>query len=58
MGAPEKLLEIARKWKAGDFSTVDQDHNFFWGLEGGNLGKAEGILSAAEEKEFIEKTFK
>jgi hypothetical protein len=52
-----ELLAMATKWEAGDFSEIDKDHNFLWDLEGGNIGKAKGILSAADEQAFIAKTF-
>jgi hypothetical protein len=48
---------MPKKWEAGDFSSIDKDHNFLWDIEGGNIGKAKGILSAADEKKFIEQTF-
>lgn len=47
---------ILSKWKNGDFSTVDQDHNVIWRLQGGSIGEATGILSADEEKEYIQNT--
>jgi hypothetical protein len=52
-----ELLAMAKKWETGDFSEIDKDHNFLWDLEGGNIGKATGILSAADEQAFIAKTF-
>jgi hypothetical protein len=52
-----ELLAMATKWETGNFSEIDKDHNFLWGLEGGNIGKAKGILSAADEQAFIAKTF-
>lgn len=48
--------EILTKWKNGDFSSIDQDHNVIWKLQGGSIGEATGILSAEEEKEYIENT--
>lgn len=53
----EDLIEIAEKWKKGDFQTVDYDHNFFWQLQGGTVGRAYGIMSPAEEEEFIKNNF-
>src|SRR5699024_1138686 len=46
--------DILKKWKKGDFSSVDEDHNAVWDLLGGTVGKATGILSEEEEKAFIE----
>jgi len=48
--------EILTKWKNEDFSKIDQDHNTIWNLQGGSIGEATGILSAEEEKEYIENT--
>jgi uncharacterized protein YxeA len=53
----EDLMDIAKKWKSGDFQTVDYDHNFFWQWQGGTVGRAYGIMSSAEEEEFIKNNF-
>ncbi|MFK7695983.1 DUF6241 domain-containing protein [Paenibacillus sp. HJGM_3] len=53
----DQLLKITKKWEAGDFSKIDDDHNYLWSLEDGSIGKATGILSAEEEQAFIVKTF-
>ena len=50
--------EILERWAKGDFSTVDDDHNRIWNLQGGTVGKAVGILSVEDEKAFIEDHFK
>lgn len=50
-------LDILKRWGQNDYSKVDQDHNSIWNLQGGNVGKATGILSAEEEKTFIEKHY-
>ncbi|SEI02510.1 hypothetical protein SAMN05192559_107210 [Halobacillus karajensis] len=46
--------EILNKWSKRDFTTIDVDHNR-WRLERGTVGKANGVLTPEEEKEFIEK---
>ncbi|MCA0984081.1 DUF6241 domain-containing protein [Halobacillus yeomjeoni] len=46
---------ILKKWQAGNFDTVDDDHNAIWNLNNGTVGKATGILSPEEEKKFVEK---
>jgi hypothetical protein len=51
------FLSIASNWKAGDFSQADKDHNYFWTLQGGTIGKANGINSAAEETAFVSDRF-
>lgn len=53
----EALIDIAEKWKNGNFQTADQDHNYFWHWQGGTVGKAYGIMSSAEEEEFIKNNF-
>lgn len=52
------LLSIAARWKQGDFRQIVKDHNYFWKLEKGNIGKAYGILSPEDEKAFINHNFK
>lgn len=54
----EELIEILERWKKGDFSQADEDHNYFWVYQGGTIGKAYGIMSENEEKEFIRNNFK
>ncbi|RWR12169.1 DUF6241 domain-containing protein [Siminovitchia fortis] len=54
----ESLLEILERWKNGDFSKADEDHNYFWTYQGGTVGKAYGIMSKNEEAEFIKNNFK
>ncbi|MED3761338.1 DUF6241 domain-containing protein [Peribacillus frigoritolerans] len=54
----DRLLSIAARWRDFDFSTIVQDHNFFWEDIAGTVGKAHGTLSRAEEAEFIEVNFK
>lgn len=53
----EDLLAILERWKNGDFSRVDDDHNYFWNYQNGTIGEAYGILSEAEEKRFIINNF-
>ncbi|PLS08005.1 DUF6241 domain-containing protein [Neobacillus cucumis] len=52
-----QLLEILDKWKKGDFDQIDHDHNYFWELEDGTIGKAYGVLSKEEEEKFIKNNF-
>lgn len=47
-------ITILTKWKEDDFSTVDQDHNAIWELQGGTVGKATGIMTNEEEREYVE----
>lgn len=51
------LKEIVEKWKNGNFQSVDQDHNYFWQRQGGTVGRAYGIMTSAEEEEFIKNNF-
>lgn len=43
-------LSILNRWKKGDFSHAVEDHNAIWRLENGTVGKAERLLTPAEEK--------
>ncbi|MEI5906974.1 DUF6241 domain-containing protein [Bacillus spongiae] len=54
----DDLLRITEKWKNGDFSSIVQDHNYFWEYQGGTVGKAYGVMSSQEEATFIENNFK
>lgn len=54
----DNILNILDKWKRGDFDAIVQDHNYFWGLQNGTIGKAYGIMSEKEEAKFIENNFK
>ncbi|TDL80958.1 DUF6241 domain-containing protein [Peribacillus frigoritolerans] len=49
--------DILSRWSKNDFSMVDEDHNAIWEMQNGNIGKATGILSVEQEREFIEKHF-
>lgn len=53
----EDLLEIAKRWKSGDFSRADDDHNYFWNYQNGTIGKAYGLMNEAEERRFIINNF-
>lgn len=50
-------MEILIRWSKNDFSKIDKDHNKVWNLQGGNIGRATGILSHDEELKFIEKYY-
>jgi hypothetical protein len=47
-------LDILNRWVVGDFSKADEDHNAIWTLQGGTVGRATGILSAEEERAYLE----
>jgi len=55
----EMYLDILQRWKKGDFSTVDDDHNVLMRKQGGKLpeGAATGIASEEQEKDYIFKVF-
>lgn len=53
----DDLLKIASRWKKADFSEIVSDHNYFWGLQGGTIGKAYGKLSKIEEQTFVLNNF-
>lgn len=46
-------LDILNRWYEGDFSKADEDHNAVWELQGGNVGKAHGLLSPVEERDYL-----
>jgi hypothetical protein len=46
---------ILLKWQEGDLSSVDDDHNEIWKLQGGTVGKATGILTKEEENQYLQK---
>lgn len=39
----QPLQDILIRWKNGDFSQADRDHNFVWGRLNGNIGQATGV---------------
>ncbi|MGG1676404.1 DUF6241 domain-containing protein [Neobacillus sp. NRS-1170] len=49
---------ILKRWAKGDFSRADEDHNAIWSLQKGTVGKADGLASSKEERDFIEENFK
>lgn len=51
----EEYREILTRWEKGDFSQAVSDHNTVWRLMGGTIGKAKGLLSAKQEKDYLEK---
>ncbi|MGD7049691.1 hypothetical protein FZC83_16790 [Rossellomorea marisflavi] len=51
----EEYRDILTRWQKGDFSQAVGDHNTVWRLMGGNIGKAKGLLSSKQEKEYLEK---
>ncbi|MDM8148519.1 DUF6241 domain-containing protein [Priestia megaterium] len=51
------MLKILGRWERGDFSTIVEDHNYFWNIQGGNIGEATRALTEDEEKEFIANNF-
>lgn len=54
----EVYEEILERWKDGDFSQADKDHNTVWNILGGTKGEANGLLSEREEQRFIKKSYK
>lgn len=51
------LLAIITKWKNKDFSSIDEDHNAIWTIQGGNTGRATGKMKETEEVKFIINNF-
>lgn len=50
----ELITDILTRWKNGDFSKADDDHNEIWSLQGGTIGKATGVMSAEQEQQYLE----
>jgi Family of unknown function (DUF6241) len=46
---------ILLKWQEDDLSSVDDDHNEIWNLQGGTVGEATGILTNEEENQYLQK---
>ncbi|WP_336634518.1 DUF6241 domain-containing protein [Lysinibacillus fusiformis] len=54
----EQYLDVLNRWKLGDFSSVDQDHNDMWYLQGSKQGgMAYGIATKEQEIDYIFRVF-
>ncbi len=54
----EQYLDVLNRWKLGDFSSVDQDHNDLWFLQGSKQdGIAYGIATKEQEIGYIFRVF-
>lgn len=51
------LLKISGNWKEGNFDNIVEDHNYLWGAQNGNVGKATGVLTPEQEAEFVKENF-
>lgn len=58
----ELYIPILERWSKGDFSHAVEDHNVIWEMQGGedsrNAGRATRLLTAEEEKQYIEHNLK
>lgn len=50
-------LDTLNAWKEGDFTNAVDVHNTIWEWQGGNVGRATGLLSNEDEEKFIRKHF-
>ncbi|WP_226581045.1 DUF6241 domain-containing protein [Halobacillus litoralis] len=50
----KKSLEA---WDEGDFSNAMTVHNTIWGWQDGEVGRATGLMSEDEEREYIKRNF-
>ncbi|MEI3611284.1 DUF6241 domain-containing protein [Pseudogracilibacillus sp. SO30301A] len=50
----EVYKKILTRWADGDFSHAVEDHNTIWEMQGGNIGEAIRLLTAEEEKAYLE----
>lgn len=55
--AKQMLLGILEPWTKGDFSNAVTAHNEIWKYQNGTVGKANRLLTAKEETEFIQQNF-
>lgn len=53
-----QYLATLNAWKDGDFSNVVDVHNRIWKAQGGNIGKAYGIMTVEEEARYVESKFR
>ncbi len=54
----DKYLDILKRWKTGDFSAVDDDHNAMMRVQGSKtVGAATGIASEEQEIQYIFQVF-
>jgi len=54
----EQYLDLLNRWKLGDFSSIDQDHNDMWYLQGSKQsGIAYGIATKEQEIDYIFRVF-
>lgn len=55
----ETYIDILNRWKKGDFSTIDDDHNILMFIQGGKTpeGLATGIASEEQEIDYIFRVF-
>jgi len=49
----KEMVKIATRWKEGSFDQVDQEHNHFLEMVGGDIGEAYSISSKETEERFI-----
>lgn len=54
----EYYREVLTAWKNGDFSNAVEVHNKIWEIQGGTIGRAERLLTAEEEQEYIDRNFR
>ncbi|APC65564.1 hypothetical protein AAV35_14110 [Salimicrobium jeotgali] len=50
----DQYENILNAWSNGNFSNIDEHHNTIWKMQGGNVGKATGVLSEEEEQAYID----
>ncbi|WP_413367670.1 DUF6241 domain-containing protein [Lysinibacillus sp. 3P01SB] len=47
--------ETLTAWKRGDFSNAVEVHNEIWASQNGTIGKATRLLTAEEEKQYVDR---
>lgn len=53
----DQYLSILTRWKEENFNLVDNDHNEIWRLQERWEGRATGIASEEQEKDYLVKMF-
>ena len=48
-------IDILERWKEGDFSRADKDHNSIWTIQKGTVGEATGVFTVKQEEAYLRK---
>ncbi|MDX5475766.1 MAG: DUF6241 domain-containing protein [Bacillaceae bacterium] len=48
-------IDILERWKEGDFSRADKDHNSIWTIQRGDVGEATAVFTNEQEEAYLRK---